>query len=76
MEAENLNTLWQRRNQVDITLRYLENQRHEIEDNVRWVSKAAYQSRVALLDEITGWYREELAQMNCTVTNGEPYLGK
>jgi hypothetical protein len=64
MEAKDLFTLRQRKDEVEITLRYLENQRHEIEDNLRWVGKAAYQSRVAFLDEIARWYRDELAELN------------
>jgi hypothetical protein len=72
MEAKKFVTVCQRKHAVEITLGYLENQRHEIEDNSRWVNRAAYQSRVALFDEIAGWYREELAQINCTTAGSEP----
>lgn len=74
MEAKNFVTLGQRKDEVEITLRYLENQRHAIEENLHWVGKAAYQSRVALLDEIAGWYREELATINRIKTDTEACL--
>jgi len=72
MEAKTPVTLGQRKNEIEITLRYLENQRHQMEDNLRWVGKAAYQSRVAFLDEIAGWYRAELAQIIYSTTDTEP----
>jgi hypothetical protein len=56
METSNLAILVQRKDEVQITLRYLENQRHEIEANLRSIDEAAYQSRVAFLDEIAAWY--------------------
>ena len=74
MESKNYVTPWQRKDQIEITLRYLENQRRELEDNVRWLTRPAYESRVALLDEIAEWYREELAQIDRTGTGTEPSL--
>lgn len=71
MEAKNLVTPGQRKDEVEITLRYLEDQRHAIEKNLRWVSKTAYQSRVAFLEEVAGWYRDELAQFTRTITDTE-----
>jgi len=72
MQAKTPVTLRQRKSEIEITLRYLENQRHEMEDNLRWVGKAAYQSRVAFLNEIAGWYRAELAEINRTTPDSEP----
>ena len=69
MEAKNFVVLGQRKDEIEVTLRYLEKERHEIEDNFRWVDKAAYQSRVAFLDEIAGWYRDELAELNRTTAD-------
>ena len=74
MEAKDYVTLWQRKDQVEITLRYLENQRRELENNVRWLTRPAYETRVALLDEIAEWYREELAQIDRTSTGTVPRL--
>ena len=71
METKNLVTPGQRKDEVEITLRYLENQRQEMEDNLRWVSKAAYHSRVAFLEEVAGWYRDELAQFISSTTDTE-----
>jgi hypothetical protein len=64
METKGYVTLRQRKDQVEITLRYLENQRRELEDNVRWLTRPAYERRLALLDEVAEWYRDELAHMD------------
>jgi hypothetical protein len=64
MDATNSVKLRQRKNQIEITLRYLDNERRDVEDNTDWLNQAARASRVTLLDQLTSWYREELQQVD------------
>ena len=52
--------LRQRREVVAMTLRYVENERRQIECNAGGVAQSAYQQRAWLLDQLTAWYRAEL----------------
>jgi len=57
-----LNKLKKRREVVIATLRHLENEQREVEENNDWLDHAAYESRVALLDRLTdGYLKESLA---------------
>lgn len=55
--------LRQRKKEIDRTLRHLEDERRQVEDNTEWVDRASYESRLKLLDELTRWYVEETAQI-------------
>jgi len=55
--------LRQRREQVSITLKHIETQQKEAGDNTDWLDQAAYESRMGLLDRLTGWYRKEMADI-------------
>ena len=56
--------LRKRREQVAITLQYIEKQRNEAEQNTDWLDRAAYESRLALLDRLTDWYTEEMEEID------------
>ena len=49
--------------EVERTIRHLENERREVEENTEWIDKAAYESRVRLLDGLTTLYRHEMKQI-------------
>ena len=49
--------------EVERTIRHLENERREVEENTEWIDKAAYESRVRLLDGLTTLYRYEMEQI-------------
>ena len=64
MDAKDSAPLRQRKNQIEMTLRHLENERREVEDNTDWINQAAYHRRASLLDQIAAWYREELEDID------------
>jgi RNA polymerase-binding transcription factor DksA len=37
-------------------------ERREVEENTEWIDRAAYESRVSLLDSLTALYRNEMEQ--------------
>ena len=49
--------------EVERTIRHLEKERHEIEENTEWIDRAAYESRVSLLDGLITLYRNEMEQI-------------
>jgi hypothetical protein len=71
MDAKYLPTLRQRKNQVEMTLRYIENERRTVENNPDWLNRAAYNRRVALLEQLLGWYREELGHLDIAIREPE-----
>lgn len=48
---------------VERTIRHLEKERREVEENTEWVDNAAYESRVKLLDGLITLYRDEMEQI-------------
>lgn len=50
--------LQRRREQVDITLKHLNNERHGLKQNMQSMDHNAY-LRIQLLDRVSGWYYEE-----------------
>jgi RNA polymerase-binding transcription factor DksA len=48
---------------VERTIRHLEKERREVEENTEWIDRAAYESRVRLLDGLTTLYRDEMKQI-------------
>jgi RNA polymerase-binding transcription factor DksA len=56
--------LRQRRNSIDTTLRHLENERRQLEQNTQWMGGLAYRNRLNLLDRLTRWYHEEMGQID------------
>jgi RNA polymerase-binding transcription factor DksA len=59
--------LRQRQQKVEATLRHLESERREVEENSAWMNPAAYELRVSLLNRLTGWYRNEKQQIENTL---------
>ena len=49
--------------EVERTIRHLEKERREIEENTEWIDRAAYESRVNLLDSLLTFYRYEMEQI-------------
>ena len=62
--AKQLQNLSKRREQVSITLRHIEKERNEAEQNTYWLDQAAYESRIALLDRLSEWYIEEIDEID------------
>src|SRR4029450_8603529 len=50
--------------EVERTIRHLEKERQEVEENTEWVDRAAYESRVSLLEGLTALYRNEMKQID------------
>ena len=49
--------------EVERTINHLEKERREVEENTEWVDRAAYESRVSLLDGLITLYRNEMEQI-------------
>jgi RNA polymerase-binding transcription factor DksA len=49
--------------EVERTIRHLEKERREVEENTEWVDRAAYENRVRLLDGLTTLYRYEMEEI-------------
>lgn len=59
-----IDRLTKRRDQLVTTLRHLNNEQIEVAQNIDWIDQAAYESRVALVDGLSHWYRAEMKQIN------------
>jgi DnaK suppressor protein len=59
--------LSRRRQEIDLTLRHLENERRQVETNTEWASRDAYHNRIKLLQRLTGWYREEIDHVEAAI---------
>ena len=46
------------------TLQYIENERNGAEQNTDWLDRAAYESRIALLDRLSEWYIKEIDEID------------
>ncbi len=55
--------LSKRREQLLTTLRHLDDQQQEVDDNTDWVDQAAYESRIASLDGLRRDFRAELTRI-------------
>ena len=60
----NVERLTRRREQLLTTLRHVESEQKEVEQNTEWIDQAAYESRVALLDELNRGYLAEMEQID------------
>jgi DnaK suppressor protein len=49
--------------EVERTIRHLEKERQEVEENTEWIDRAAYESRARLLDGLTSMYRYEMSEI-------------
>jgi RNA polymerase-binding transcription factor DksA len=62
--AKQVDNLTKRRQQVAMTLRQVEKERNEAEENTDWLDRAAYDSRIALLDRLSEWYTREIDEID------------
>jgi RNA polymerase-binding transcription factor DksA len=62
--AKHYDQLRKRREQVSITLQHIEKEQEEAEQNTDWLDQAAYESRIGLLDCLSRWYIEEMAEID------------
>jgi RNA polymerase-binding transcription factor DksA len=49
--------------EVERTIKHLEQERREVEENTEWVDRAAHESRLRLLDGLTTLYRYEMEEI-------------
>ena len=66
--------LRQRQKEIDKTLRHLGRERREVEENTEWINRAAYKTRIDLLDHLTTWYQEETSQIEKALKRIDPSL--
>ena len=64
MNSEASIHLRQRREVVEMTLLYVENERREIDTMADRVAEPAYRQRIWLLDQLTAWYRAEISELD------------
>jgi RNA polymerase-binding transcription factor DksA len=62
--AKRIENLTKRRQQVAMTLRHVEKERNEAEENSDWLDCAAYDSRITLLDRLSEWYTTEIDEID------------
>jgi RNA polymerase-binding transcription factor DksA len=62
--AKQIEHLTRRRQQVAMTLRHVEKERNEAEDNTEWLDRASYDTRIALLDRLSDWYTREIDEID------------
>jgi DnaK suppressor protein len=62
--AKHFDQLCKRREQVALTLRHVDKEQKEAEQNTDWLDQAAYESRIALLDRLTEWYATEMDEID------------
>jgi len=61
---KNIDRLTKRREHLVMTLRHLDREYEQVEQNTDWLDQAAYENRTALLDRLNGWYLVELKQID------------
>ena len=49
--------------EVDRTIKHLEKERQDVEEHTEWMDRAAYESRVNLLEGLISLYRNEMDQI-------------
>ena len=63
-----------RQKEIETTLRHLDSERREVEENTEWTDRAAYNTRVELLDHLMTWYQEEISQIKKALEQVDPSL--
>ena len=56
--------LRRRRDEVMVTRAHLEREQRVVDENEDWLDRAAYESRVDLLDNLVDWYAKEMVQID------------
>ena len=59
-----MDKLRRRREQVFMTLQHIDKEQKQVEQNSDWLDRAAFESRVNLLDRLNGWYITEMEQID------------
>ena len=62
--AKQTEHLAKRRAQVTMALRHVEKERNEAEENTDWLDRAAYDTRIAMLDRLSDWYTKEIDEID------------
>ena len=62
--ARHCDKLQKRREQVSITLQHIAKEQREAEQNTDWLDQAAYESRIGLLERLSGWYVQEMSEID------------
>jgi len=52
-----------RRDEIIVTQKHLAKEQRVVDENEDWLDRAAYESRVDLLDDLTEWYAKEIVQV-------------
>lgn len=60
----NIDRLTKRREHLLMTLRHLDRESEQVEQNTDWLDQAAYENRTALLDRLNDWYLTEVKQID------------
>lgn len=61
---KNFDRLIKRREHLMMTLRHLDREVEQVEQNTDWLDQAAYENRTALLDRLNHWYLAEMKQID------------
>lgn len=59
-----LERLTKRREHLLMTLRHLQREYEQVEQNTEWLDQSAYEHRTALLDRLNEWYLAEINQVD------------
>lgn len=59
--------LRKRRNEIMMTLEHVQREQRAMDDNKDWIDRAAYESRIHLLDNLTDWYVNETARIDAAL---------
>jgi RNA polymerase-binding transcription factor DksA len=55
--------LRRRRDEIIKTRKHLQKEQRVVDENEEWLDRAAYKSRVDLLDSLADWYAKEIVQV-------------
>jgi len=59
--GRHIDQLVKRREKIAATLKHIHREQAEAEQETDWLDRAAYESRIALLDRLNAWYTREMA---------------
>src|ERR1041384_7789107 len=68
-----LNRLASRRDTVGATLRYIQQEQATVQKQSQWMDQEAYQSRMALFENLSEWYSRELAEIQEAIDRFEQH---
>jgi DnaK suppressor protein len=62
--GRHIDKLQKRRDEIATTLRYVDKEQKQVEENTEWLDRAAFESRVDLLGRLNEWYLTEMDQID------------